>query len=70
LIHWLPPTQYRRLLSALGYEFFADEDNLDLLSSRSLADTAAAAGIPQFKIPSVSLFGFPTNLILAARKEF
>jgi hypothetical protein len=69
LIHWLPPTQYRRLLSALGYDFFAGEEKLNLLSSRSMADTAVAAGIAQFKIRSVSLLGLPTNLLMAARKE-
>jgi hypothetical protein len=70
LIHWLPPVPYRRLLSSLGYQFFADENNLNLLSSGSLARLAGAAGIARFEIRSVSLLGLPTNLLLVAWKEF
>jgi SAM-dependent methyltransferase len=68
LIHWLPLPLYRKLLVALGYEFFADEGNLNLLSVRSLARVGKAAGIERFEIGSVSLLGLPTNLMLIARK--
>ena len=68
VIHWLPQPLYHKLLLALGHEFFAEERNLNLLSRRSLARTARAAGIERFEIGSVSLLGLPTNLILIARK--
>jgi hypothetical protein len=68
LIHWLPTRQYRKLLTALGYGFFADEDNLNLMSGRSLARAAKAAGIERFEIGSVSLLGWSTNLLLIAVK--
>lgn len=68
LIHWLPVSLYRKMLLALGYGFFADEKNLNLLSCRSLSRIARAAGIERFRISSVSLLGFPTNLLLMAHK--
>jgi hypothetical protein len=68
LIHWLPVSLYRKMLLALGYGFFAHETNLNLLSGRSLSQTARAAGIEQFGIGSVSLLGLPTNLLLMAHK--
>ena len=46
---------YHKLLVALGYEFFADAKNLNLLSRSSLARVARAAGIDRFEITSVSL---------------
>lgn len=67
-IHWLPVSFYRKLLLSLGFGFFADENNLNLLSRRSLSQTARAAGIERFGIGSVSLLGLPTNLLLIARK--
>jgi hypothetical protein len=69
LIHWLPSPLYRRLLVSLGREFFADENNLNLMSLDSLKLVASAAGIERFDIWSVSLLGWPTNLILIARKS-
>src|SRR6266446_5605268 len=68
LIHWLPIPLYRKLLAALRYEFFADESNLNLLSVRSLTQTATAAAIERFDVGSVSLLGLSTNLMLIARK--
>jgi ubiquinone/menaquinone biosynthesis C-methylase UbiE len=68
VIHWLPMALFHKLLVALGYEFFADEKNLNLLSRSSLARVARAAGIDRFEITSVSLLGLPTNLLLIARK--
>jgi SAM-dependent methyltransferase len=32
LIHWLPPPWFRRILHLLGKQFWADENNLNLLS--------------------------------------
>jgi ubiquinone/menaquinone biosynthesis C-methylase UbiE len=68
VIHWLPMRLYRRLLNAIGYYFFADESNLNLMSRRALARAARAAGIERFEIRSVSLLALPTNLMLMARK--
>jgi hypothetical protein len=68
LLHWLPPGSYRAMLRTIGKEFFASEDNLNLLSRRALARLASAAGIANACIDSVALFGWRTNLVLIARK--
>jgi hypothetical protein len=69
LLHWLPAPLFRKTLTALGREFFADEQNLNLLSSRGLMEAAAGAGLNDFRITSVSLFGWPTNLLLFAQRR-
>jgi hypothetical protein len=68
LIHWLPPETFRSILRGLGRDFFADEANLNLMSGASLADAARAAGITNFRVETVSLVGWPSNLLLIARK--
>ena len=72
LLHWLPPRLYRSLLARLGREFFACENHLNLLSRRDLAQLAAEVGIAGVNIAnigSVALCGWPTNLLLSARKS-
>ena len=69
LLHWLPVYRYRAVLAKLDAAFFASEDNLNLLSARSLADIAHAAGITGQSFGGVALLGWPTNLILSARKQ-
>jgi hypothetical protein len=69
LLHWLPPTTYRALLHRFGHAFFACEDNLNLLSRRGLDYLARAAGMNEQIIASVALLGWPTNLLLIARKS-
>ncbi len=68
LVHWLPVGVHRPIFRALGREFFADEANLNLLTPGTLAKAARAAGIPKFRVDSVSLGGWPTNLLLVAKK--
>jgi len=64
LLHWLPAPLYHKVLKALGKEFFASEENLNLLSWRSLVHAAQEAGIKPFSVSVVSLLGLPTNLLL------
>jgi hypothetical protein len=68
LLHWLPPEIYRAILRTIGREFFASDDNLNLLSCHALARLASVAGIANACVDSVALFGWATNLILTARK--
>jgi ubiquinone/menaquinone biosynthesis C-methylase UbiE len=66
LLHWLPQTRFRALLRKIGRDFFAEESNLNLLTRRDLADLARRGGIDGFRIESVALLGWPTNLLLIA----
>lgn len=67
LVHWLPKPAFRRLMQATGRDFFAREENLNLLSGRDLAAAAtrALSGRPfRFAIRSVRLWGMKSNLLL------
>lgn len=68
LAHWLPPSTFRGLCKMRGLEFFACEDNLNLLSASQLRGLAAEAGVENSKVVSVTLGGWPSNLILSARR--
>jgi hypothetical protein len=72
LVHWLPKTMFRTLMS--GREFFAEESNLNLMSARELrraASQAVAGHVPSFDIgiDTVSLCGWPSNLLLVGKAQ-
>jgi hypothetical protein len=49
-------------------DFFASEDNLNLLSASQLRWVASEAEVENFKVTSVTLAGWPSNLLLSARR--
>ena len=49
-------------------DFFAVEENLNLLSYRDLTAAAWEAGIEGFHVEAVSLLGLPINLLLFGQK--
>lgn len=69
LVHWLPKPWFRALLRRLGHHALAREDNLNLLGRRDLAAACVRAGLVDWRIGSVSLAGWPSNLLLLARKN-
>ena len=64
VVHWLPQRYHQRILRALGREFWAQTDNLNLLSSSGLQsmfpDDATV------KMDSLRTFGWPSNLMAYA----
>ncbi len=68
LLHWLPAAWFRALLRTLGHHTLAREDNLNLLGRRELNAACAQAGLKDWKVQSVSLGGWPSNLLLVARR--
>jgi hypothetical protein len=68
LLHWLPPSAFRSILRATGRGFFADENNLNLVSRSALLKLAEQAGIPGAVLRTVALAGWPSNLILCVRR--
>lgn len=64
LIHWLPQKIHQKILSWLGHEFWSKTENLNLLGSDDLFEICQVAA-PDFdvRIESISLFGWPSNLI-------
>jgi len=68
-LHYLPAAQHRQILKKLGFEFFADERNLNLMSRTSLTAAARDAGFKNFTVQSAKLLGLTSNLLLVARKD-
>ena len=64
LIHWLPQSQHQRILRALGYKFWSETNNLNLLSSatlRSLFPPDTPVTMECFRT-----LGWPSNLMAYA----
>ena len=66
--HWLPAAAFRKLCRMRGLDFFASEENLNLLSAAELKRLAAEAGIENIRVESVKLGGWPSNLLLSGRR--
>lgn len=60
-VHWLPPAWFRTILRTLGKDFFAAEENLNLLDARELQSLFP----PGVKLTSMHhrLLGFISNLV-------
>lgn len=69
LVHWLPKPWFRALLRRIGHRELALEEHLNLLGRRDLAAVGVQAGLAGWRIDSVSLGGWPSNLLLIARKQ-
>jgi len=68
LIHWLPKNIHRRLLRLAGKDFFALEENLNLLTRGGLKRLCEENGIKRYNITTVNFFGLPSNLLLMIEK--
>jgi hypothetical protein len=66
--HWLPAAAFQKLCKMRGLSFFASEDNLNLLTAPQLKRLAGEAGLENCKVTSVSLAGWPSNLLLSAKR--
>ena len=66
-IHWLPKKIHRKILNLIGQKELAIEDNLNLLSKKSLKampDFCSKNSNFKAQILNVKLFGVPSNWIL------
>jgi len=61
-LHWLPPSIFRSFLKLTGRNFFADEQNLNLLSERDLNKLIQEAGLFP-KTQHEHLLGIKSNLV-------
>jgi hypothetical protein len=66
--HWLPAPVFRKFCRMRGLDLLASEDNLNLLSASQLRRLAAEAGLENFKVACVRLAGWPSNLLLSAKR--
>ena len=60
-VHWLPQSAHQRVLQAMGKEFWAQTDNLNLLTARSLRRLFPSCSA--LTVKSLRLFGLPSNVI-------
>lgn len=68
LAHWLPANIFRKICRMRGLDFFASEENLNLLSAKELKQIAVDAGLENIRVWSVGLAGWPANLLLSAQR--
>jgi ubiquinone/menaquinone biosynthesis C-methylase UbiE len=68
LVHWLPKATFRALMRRNGRSFFAEEANLNLMSAPELHRAAEGCAGFEHQVGSVSLGGWPSNLLLSMRR--
>lgn len=68
LIHWLPKNIHRKILKFLGLNFYASEENLNLLSENDLKNICDELNLKKFKIIRHKLLFLTSNLILIIEK--
>lgn len=69
LVHWLPKPVFRGLMRRSGRAFFADENNLNLMTRRELMAAARVAGIAAPRVDDVTMALWPTNLLLVGQRR-
>ena len=67
VIHWLPKSIYRRILKFLGLSFYADENNLNLLTINELKKMLDDKKIT-YEIKFIKLFLLKSNIIIIGKK--
>lgn len=68
-LHWLPVGLHRAILSALGLDFYAREENLNLLDARSLLALVPPGGYASVRLLRNRFFGPTSNLMLIVEKK-
>jgi ubiquinone/menaquinone biosynthesis C-methylase UbiE len=68
LVHWLPAGAFRTILRVLGHDELAREENLNLLGWGDIVTMCCNLGLADFRVTSVALAGWPSNLLLLIRK--
>ena len=67
LLHWLPRRIHRRILRIIGFDFFADEMNLNLLARRDMQTMITVNDqrerIKSCRLETIRLLGVVSNLV-------
>jgi SAM-dependent methyltransferase len=67
LLHYLPPRSYRAMLRWTPYRYWASEDHLNILSTRTLAAVCPAGY--NVRIVAVRTLGMTSNLVAVGKGE-
>lgn len=68
LVHWLPKTVFRSILSKTPYSFFSKEENLNLLTPKEVKKIMQASTHSEIDVRTLPLLGWPSNIIAYASK--
>ena len=68
IAHWLPQPVHQGVLRALGHEFLARTENLNLLDERALRGLFAGQPV-ELEVRRLRLFGVTSNLVAVGRKS-
>ncbi len=69
LLHWLPKPQCRALFRLLGLDFFAEEANLNLMTTAELAEIGRQHPGWSFSFAPAYLWGWKSNLVLVGERR-
>jgi hypothetical protein len=69
LVHWLPRSWFRATMRLAKLHFFAEEANLNLLSRSDLKRLLSNISGYDFRVSSVSLGGWPSNLLSIGQRQ-
>ncbi len=67
-VHWLPKKIHRKILNIIGLDFYALEENLNLLSKNDIIKICKELNIKKYKIINHKLFMLTSNFILIIEK--
>ena len=68
LVHWLPDVAFRRIVRTIRGPFYADQNNLRLLTISELSSCCRQAGIARYSFRRLRLLGWTSNIILLISK--
>ena len=69
LLHYLPPHVYRRIYAAAGFEFFSEEENLNLLDANQFLDLLPPDARSRAALSFHRFLGMRSNLLLSVRAK-
>jgi hypothetical protein len=69
LVHWLPKPVCRAIFRRTGFGFFADEANLNLMTSGELRSIGARHKQWMVSLASECVLGWPSNLLMLAHRR-
>ena len=68
-LHWLPKNIHRKLLSLMGFDILAKEENLNLLSKNEIILTLKKYNNISYELKSINFLFFKSNIIIIGKKN-
>jgi hypothetical protein len=68
LLHWLPKSWHRAILAHLGFSFYSQEANLNLMDKQDFHSIGKALAGYSVEVHTLGLLGWPSNLLIVGRR--